>query len=98
MNGADYIAYLVTPGIRVRPIGRFRDAMSALDAAKRRAKEGEAISVNRRDVPQPAIRASELLAGIGGPMTREESLKRLNAQRTAELAYARWVRKQRRKP
>ena len=90
-----YLAWAVPAGAHARFVGAALDAETALRVARCHAC-GDAVSVNREDVPPPSLRASEVLAGVGDKLSIEENVRRANAQRGAELAYARWARKHKR--
>jgi len=92
-----YIAYIVFPGVEVREVGRLACPYAALELARSCAEPGCGLSVNREDVPQPNIRASEVLNGVGSPLTQREIVERSNAQRGVELASGRWERKRRKR-
>ena len=59
-------------------------------------RPGEYPSVNRDDVLPPSIRASEVAAGVGEPMSRDEAVKKSLAWTRACLAGARDAKKARR--
>ena len=91
-----FVAYAVVPGLRVRRIGAHKTIEEALEIGRLKLKKGECLSVNRDDVQPPSIRASELLAGVGKPMTKEDSAKRMIAAQRAGLQAAQWARKNKR--
>ena len=52
--------------------------------------------MNREDVPAPSIRASEINAGVGEPMTRDEAIKKSIGWTRVCLAGARAAKKAKR--
>ena len=93
-----FIAYVILPGVEVREVGRSACPYAALALARAVAGAGCGLSVNREDVPQPNIRASEVLNGVGPPLTQAEIVRRSNAQRGVELASGRWERRKKKDP
>ena len=91
-----YIGYAITPGHNIRKVCQHADAMAALEITKRSLRKGEDVSVNRKDVPQPSLRASELMAGVGQAMSKIEVAKMMSSSHAASLASARYAKRKKR--
>lgn len=92
----DYVAYAVLPGQSVRQVCRRASPVTAMQYARAQLRPGEYPSVNREDVPAPSIRASEINAGVGEPMTRDEAIKKSIGWTRVCLAGARAAKKAKR--
>ena len=94
---ASYVGYAVLPGRQVRRLCRRVSPVAAMQYARTMLRPGEYPSVNRDDVLPPSIRASEIAAGVGDPMSKDEAVKKSLAWTRACLAGARAAKKEKAK-